>query len=106
MKHFCEVLLDGIVYFCRVYVRGWSVVFRFLAAHLIVSLFMWPFAGVAWLVGLIPVPHDGTGAGILFRLLLGCLAFLIYVPPVIYVAASWVGFCPRLEDAKERDDQG
>lgn len=105
MKRLLETLFVGTAYLCRVYARGCNVVFRAAVACLIVWFFTLPLKSAERLFERISFPEDDVLAGGWIRLLLISLVFLVYLPPVFYVAASWVGFCPRIEENSEERDE-
>lgn len=104
MKHFLRVLFGGTAYLCRVYARGCNVVFRAAGACLIVWFFTWPLKKAEEIFERISFPEEEALASGGIRLFLTGLVLLVYLPPVFYVAASWVGFCPRLENSGEGDE--
>jgi hypothetical protein len=74
--------------------RGWLVMIKSVLAYLIAGLFLAPL-GLVWAIAG-RTAEPGSWA------LLLCLAgILFYVPLVVYVAASWVGFCPYVGAADD-----
>jgi hypothetical protein len=71
----------------RMWARGWLVLAKSLLAYFIITVFASPLGWFASILARSPEPRS------LWTIILCCLAGLICFPLIVYVAASWVGFC-------------
>ena len=102
MKRFSESIGDAGRHFFQIWKQGWRIVGKALLASIILSLFQALWGVPCWFIRNLPFVQQETplGKGILFFAVF--FGLLIYMPVTFYFAASWVGFCPTLDDFHER----
>lgn len=81
------------------WVTGWRILGKTLLAYFIVSLWLGLLGFFASVAEALCKAHSSSWyvVGTLFVL----FGVFVYLPLTFYVAASWIGFCPRVEDVSD-----
>ena len=90
---------DALRDWLHMWMTGWQVLGRTLLAYLIVSLWLGLLGFFASIAETLCEKQSSS-----WYVVGGLFVFFgvfVYLPLTFYVAASWVGFCPRVEDADD-----
>jgi hypothetical protein len=85
---------------CRMWAKGWLVIGKSVVAYFVVLIFGGP---LGWLLSYVSRSPDHRNA---LGLALCAAGILVYFPLVVYVAASWVGFCRYVKSPEDETPAG
>lgn len=83
---------------------GWQMIGKTLLAYLVLSLCFLPLVILGAIPSVEEFLHHDTPSSIGVRLALLFLLLVVYFPLSFYVAASSVGFCPRVDKPLIKND--
>ena len=93
---------DTCSYCFAIWLAGWRILWKTFVASFLLSLFLLPIKLLGPLLDKMPYMQTATSTSDGIRGILALFLLVVYLPLIFYVAASWVGFCKRIDPAEKQ----